>query len=56
MGPPGPTCPEGYGLQAPAWDPDALVCMKDSPEDDGSGNGGETPQAAALDPRRMQYA
>lgn len=25
----GQTCPEGYSLQAPAYDPDALVCRKD---------------------------
>lgn len=25
----GQTCPDGYSLQAPSWDPDALVCRKD---------------------------
>ena len=25
----GQTCPEGYSLQAPSWDPDALVCRRD---------------------------
>jgi hypothetical protein len=25
----GQTCPDGYSLQAPTWDPDALVCRKD---------------------------
>jgi hypothetical protein len=25
----GQTCPDGYSLQAPAWDPDALVCRRD---------------------------
>lgn len=25
----GQTCPDGYSLQAPAYDPDALVCRKD---------------------------
>ncbi|MDX3353881.1 hypothetical protein PV703_11285 [Streptomyces sp. ME01-24h] len=29
QGPAGPTCPDGYSLQAPAYDPDALVCRKD---------------------------
>ena len=33
----GQTCPDGYSLQAPEWDPDALVCRKDAapqPSDD----------------------
>ncbi|MGY5048317.1 collagen-like protein [Streptomyces sp. 900105755] len=25
----GQTCPDGYSLQAPDWDPDALVCRRD---------------------------
>jgi hypothetical protein len=25
----GQTCPDGYTLQAPSWDPDALVCRRD---------------------------
>lgn len=29
QGPPGPACPDGYSLQAPSWDPDALVCRRD---------------------------
>jgi hypothetical protein len=28
-GDPGPACPDGYSLQAPSWDPDALVCRRD---------------------------
>lgn len=28
-GDPGPACPDGYSLQTPAYDPDALVCRKD---------------------------
>ncbi|CAL9666468.1 hypothetical protein SUDANB145_07185 (plasmid) [Streptomyces sp. enrichment culture] len=52
-GPAGPACPDGYSLQPPADDPDALVCRRDgapTPEDpDG------TPQAVALDPQRRQY-
>lgn len=28
-GPSGQTCPDGYSLQAPAGDPDALVCRRD---------------------------
>lgn len=50
----GQTCPDGYSLQAPSYDPDALVCRRDgAPEPEEPGNG---PQAAALDPRRMLYA
>ena len=33
QGPPGPNCPDGYSLQAPSWDPDALVCRKDGAPD-----------------------
>lgn len=53
-GPAGPSCPAGYSLQAPAYDPDALVCRKDGappPEDSDS-----TPQALALDPHRRLYS
>lgn len=53
-GAPGPACPDGYHLEAPSWDPDALVCRRDGappPEQPG-------PQslAAALDPQRREYA
>ncbi|MGV9888403.1 collagen-like protein [Streptomyces sp. NPDC003395] len=54
-GPAGPACPNGYSLQAPSYDPDALVCRKDgAPQPDQPGNG-QTPQAIALDPNRRQY-
>jgi hypothetical protein len=51
----GQTCPDGYSLQAPSWDPNALVCRKDGvpqPSDSPS------PSAAALglDPQRRVYA
>ncbi|GAA0554755.1 hypothetical protein GCM10010390_66080 [Streptomyces mordarskii] len=42
-GPAGPNCPEGYSLQAPSYDPDALVCRRDGapdPEPSDSGSGG----------------
>lgn len=53
-GPAGPACPDGYSLQAPAWDPDALVCRKDgAPAPDEPGKGGS--QVVALDPSRRQY-
>jgi hypothetical protein len=51
----GQSCPDGYSLQAPAYDEDALVCRKDPAPDPGPGEG--TPQAAgALDPQRRVYA
>lgn len=49
----GQTCPDGYSLQPPADDPDALVCRRDgAPPPDEPG-----PQALslALDPQRRQY-
>lgn len=50
----GQTCPDGYSLQAPSYDEDALVCRKDgAPDPDEPGN----PQAeGALDPQRRVYA
>ena len=51
----GQTCPEGYSLQAPSYDPDALVCRKDGAPEPGPGEG--NPQAeGALDPQRRVYA
>jgi hypothetical protein len=47
----GQTCPDGYSLQAPSYDPDALVCRKDGAPDPGSSTT-PTPLAAGLDPRR----
>jgi hypothetical protein len=49
----GQTCPDGYSLQPPPDDPDALVCRRDGappPDDDKPG-----PLALALDPQRRQY-
>lgn len=55
-GPAGPACPDGYSLQAPVYDPAALVCRKDgAPQPDQPGNG-QGPQALALDPQRRQYS
>lgn len=53
----GQTCPDGYSLQAPSYDPDALVCRKDgAPDPDpGPGNGNGGLLSAALDPSRRQY-
>lgn len=52
-GPPGPACPDGYSLQTPPWDPDALMCRRDgAPPPDEPGGG---PLPLALDPHRRQY-
>lgn len=48
-GPAGPGCPDGYSLQAPSWDPNALVCERDSTP---TPSPTPTESAAALDPRR----
>jgi hypothetical protein len=48
----GQTCPDGYSLQAPSYDPDALVCRKDGAPDPG---GNDSPSPQALDPRRTKY-
>ena len=50
----GQTCPEGYHLEAPSWDPDALVCRRDGAPDPEPP--GPQPQAAGLDPQRRVYA
>lgn len=53
----GQTCPGGYSLQAPSYDPDALVCRKDGAPDpspsDGPGNSGLLTLGWAL--ARRQY-
>ncbi|MFF5001689.1 collagen-like protein [Streptomyces phaeochromogenes] len=53
QGSPGPACPDGYSLQPPADDPDALVCRRDGapPPDDEPAS----PLTLALDPSRRQY-
>lgn len=50
----GQTCPDGYSLQPPADDPDALVCRRDGapPPDDDPGN---SPLTLGMDPARRQY-
>jgi hypothetical protein len=54
QGPAGPECREGYSLQAPSYDPDALVCRKDGAPDPEPASG---PQVeGALDPQRRVYA
>lgn len=56
QGPAGPACPDGYSLQVPDWDPDSLVCRRDSAPDpsDGPGKSGGL-RSVALDPQRRQY-
>lgn len=44
-GPAGSSCPDGYSLQPPADDPDALVCRRDGAPDPGPS---PTSQAAAM--------
>ncbi len=50
----GQTCPDGYSLQAPSYDPDALVCRKDGAPDP-EPSGGDL-LSAGLDPTRREYA
>lgn len=54
-GDPGPNCPDGYSLQAPGYDPDALVCRKDGAPQPSRKKGGGL-LSLALDPSRRQYA
>lgn len=50
----GQNCPDGYSLQPPASDPDALVCRRGgAPPPDPAPE--PSPQAAALDPTRREY-
>lgn len=50
----GQTCPDGYSLQAPSYDPDALVCRKDGAPDPG-GSPSPSSLAVGLDPQRREY-
>ncbi len=50
----GQSCPDGYSLQAPAWDEDALVCRRDAAPGDGDTQPG-APLAAGLEPPRRRY-
>lgn len=69
-GPPGPagadgrdgkdgaaSCPDGYGWQAPADDPDALICRRTGapPPEQPDPEDSSPPIAAGLDPTRRQY-
>jgi hypothetical protein len=48
-------CPDGYSWQAPADDPDALVCRRAGTSPEPSPSDDAPPSAAALDPQRRQY-
>jgi len=49
----GQTCPDGYSLQAPSYDPDALVCRRDgAPQPSDSETSPQTPAVLAPDRRR----
>lgn len=50
----GQTCPDGYSLQPPADDPDALVCRRDSAPQPQKKESGLL--SLGLDPQRRQYA
>ena len=52
----GQTCPDGYSLQAPSYDPDALVCRRDGAPDPSPSKGDSSLLGAGLDPQRKQYA
>ncbi|MEU0809504.1 collagen-like protein [Streptomyces sp. NPDC005970] len=50
----GQTCPDGYSLQAPSWDPDALVCRRSgAPQPDEPTPSPTTPAGLAPDRRRL---
>ncbi|GAB2732868.1 collagen-like protein [Streptomyces bullii] len=55
QGPPGPDCPDGYSLQAPSWDPDALVCRRNGAPDPEPSPSSSGLLAVGLDPYRRQY-
>lgn len=50
----GQTCPDGYSLQAPAWDEDALVCRRDAAPGDGDAQP-STRLTAGLEPSRRRF-
>jgi hypothetical protein len=54
----GQTCPDGYSLQTPDYDPYAKVCREDGapqPEPGNGNGGGSSLLGAGLDPSRRQY-
>lgn len=51
----GQTCPSGYHLEAPSWDPDALVCRRDEAPAPEPSDSSSSLLSAGLDPTRRQY-
>lgn len=51
-GPAGPSCPDGYSLQPPPGDPDALVCRRDGAPDPEPEPSSSSPPAGVLSDRR----
>ncbi|WP_413102206.1 collagen-like protein [Streptomyces sp. Inha503] len=49
----GQSCPADYHLEAPSWDPDALVCRKDGAPQPEPTDSPSTPAALAPDRRRL---
>ncbi|WUE69966.1 collagen-like protein [Streptomyces europaeiscabiei] len=51
----GQNCPDGYSLQAPSWDPDALVCRRDGapPSEDPSPSSSAALLGLPADRRRI---
>lgn len=55
-GPAGSSCPDGYSLQTPSWDADALVCRRDgAPDPSPSPTDGSLLGLLAMDPLRRKY-
>lgn len=51
----GQDCPDGYSMQAPADDPDALICRRDGAPQPQKKSGTDLLSTGALDPQRRQY-
>lgn len=49
----GQTCPDGYSLQAPSWDPDALVCRRDGAPPPNEPDPSPSPLALPAERRRI---
>jgi len=52
----GQTCPDGYSLQAPSWDPDALVCRRDGAPQPSNNGGTGGLLSMGLEPQRRRIA
>lgn len=54
-GAPGQNCPDGYSLQTPSWDPDALVCRRNGASEPTPTPSPSGPLNLGLGPTRRQY-